>query len=141
MAIDRPLERLYVADELRFNIKVYSLEGKFLGLTFGDGRHYYEPEGVVLLSCGPEDADEGYIIAADQTQPTRFLVWDRRSLVPRGGFTGEPAIDITDGVAFVATNDDSGAAGMLYATHHDVQVVAYRWADIAEALNLRTDCR
>jgi 3-phytase len=143
MAIDRPLGRLYVADEslLRRNLKVYSLEGEFLGLTFGDGRHYYEPEGVVLLSCGPEEAWEGYIIAADQTQPTRFLVWDRRSLVPRGGFTGEPAIDITDGIAFVPTNDESGAAGLFYATHHDVQIVAYRWADIAEALGLRTDCR
>ena len=78
---------------------------------------------------------------ADQTRPTRFLVWDRRSLVPRGGFTGDPTIDITDGVTFVPTNDDSGAAGLFYATHHDVQVVAYRWADIAEAMGLRTDCR
>jgi 3-phytase len=141
MAIDRPLGRLYVADELRFNLKVYSLEGEFLGLTFGDGRHYYEPEGVVLLSCGPEEAREGYIIAADQTQPTRFLVWDRRSLVPRGGFTGEPPIDITDGVAFVPTNHESGAAGMFYATHHDVQVVGYRWIDIAEAMGFPADCR
>jgi hypothetical protein len=122
MAIDRPLGRLYVADESRqrLNIKAYSLEGEFLGITFGGGRHYREPEGVILLSCGPEEQREGYILAADQTQPTRFLVWDRRSLVPRGGFTGEPTIDITDGVAFVPTNDESGAAGMFYATHHDV---------------------
>lgn len=143
MAIDRPLGRLYVADEslLRRNFKIYSLEGEFLGVTFGDGRHYYEPEGVVLLRCGPEEAREGYIVAADQTQPTRFLVWDRPSLAPRGGFTGEPAIDITDGVTFVPTDDESDAAGLFYATHHDVQVVAYRWADIAEALGLRTDCR
>ena len=141
MAIDRPLKRLYVADELRFNLKAYSLDGEFLGSTFGDGRHYYEPEGVVLLSCGPADANEGYIIAADQTQPTRFLVWDRQTLAPRGGFTGEPPIDITDGVTFVATNDGSDAAGTFFATHHDVRVVAYRWADIAAALGLRTDCR
>ena len=142
MAIDRPLGRLYVADEslLRRNFKAYSLEGEFLE-TFGDGRHYYEPEGVVLLSCGPAEAREGYVIAADQTQPTRFLVWDRQSLAPRGGFTGEPAIDITDGIAFVPTNDESGEAGLFYATHHDVQVVAYRWADIAEAMGFPTDCR
>jgi hypothetical protein len=141
MAIDRPQGRLYVADELRLNLKVYSLEGEFLGLTFGDGRHYYEPEGVVLLSCGPEEAVNGYIIAADQTQPTRFLVWDRLTLAPRGGFTGDPTIDITDGVAFVPTDDPSAAAGLFYATHHDVQIVAYRWADIAEAMGFRTDCR
>ncbi len=141
MAIDRPLGRLYVADELRLNLKVYSLEGEFLGVTLGDGRHYYEPEGVTLLSCGPEEASEGYIIAADQTEPTRFLVWDRSDLVPRGGFTGEPAIDITDGIAFVPTDHESDAAGMFYATHHDVQVVGYRWADIAEAMGFSTDCR
>jgi 3-phytase len=141
MAIDRPLGRLYVADELRHNLKVYSLEGEFLGLTFGDGRHYYEPEGVVVLSCGPEGEPDGYIIAADQTQPTRFLVWDRRSLTPRGGFTGEPQIEITDGVVFVPTDHESAAAGLFYATHHDVQIVAYRWADIAEAMGFPTDCR
>ena len=141
MAIDRPLGRLYVADELRHNLKVYSLEGEFLGLTFGDGRHYYEPEGVVVLSCGSEGEPEGYIIAADQTQPTRFLVWDRRSLAPRGGFTGEPQIEITDGVVFVPTSHESAAAGLFYATHHDVQIVAYRWADIAEAMGFPTDCR
>ena len=141
MAIDRPLGRLYVADELRHNLKVYSLEGEFLGLTFGDGRHYYEPEGVVVLSCGSEGEPDGYIIAADQTQPTRFLVWDRRSLDPQGGFTGEPQIEITDGVVFVPTDHESPAAGLFYATHHDVQVVAYRWADIAEAMGFPTDCR
>jgi 3-phytase len=140
MAIDRPRGRLYVADELRLNLKVYSLEGEFLG-TFGDGRHYYEPEGVVLLSCGPQDEPEGYIIAADQTQPTRFLVWDRGSLAPRGAFTGEPQIEVTDGVVFVPTDHESAAAGLLYATHHDVQIVAYRWADIAEAMGFPTDCR
>jgi 3-phytase len=141
MAIDRPLGRLYVADELRFNLKVYSLEGEFRGLTLGDGWHYYEPEGIVLLSCGPEEAGEGYVIAADQTLPSRFLVWDRRSLTRRGAFTGEPQIEVTDGIAFVPTNDESGAAGLFYATHHDVQIAAYRWADIAEAMGLMTDCR
>jgi hypothetical protein len=110
-------------------------------VTFGDGRHYYEPEGVVLLSCGPEEKREGYIIVADQTQPTRFLVWDRRSLAPRGGFTGEPQIDVTDGVVFVPTNHESAAVGLFYATHHDVQVVAYRWVDIAKELGFSTDCR
>jgi 3-phytase len=142
LAIDRPMGRLYVADESRqrLNLKAYSLDGAFLG-TFGDGRHYREPEGVLLLGCGPEEAREGYIIAADQTQPSRFLVWDRRSLVPRGGFTGEPTIDITDGIAFAAMDDGPGAGGMFYATHWDVQVVAYRWIDIVEALGLRTDCR
>ena len=140
LAIDRPMGRLYVADESRFrlDLKVYSLDGEFLGVTFGRGRHYYEPEGVVVLSCGPEEAREGYIIAADQTQPTRFLVWDRRSLAPRGGFTGEPAIDITDGIAFAVMDDGSA---MFYATHHDVQVVGYRWADIAGAMGFGTDCR
>ena len=141
LAIDRPLGRLLVADELRLDLKVYSLEGEFLGLTFGGGRHYYEPEGVVLLSCGSEEQHEGYVIAADQTQPSRFLVYARQSLDFLGGFTGEPAIDNTDGIAFAAMDDGPGAGGMFYATHHDVQVVAYRWTDIARAMGFPTDCR
>lgn len=143
VAIDRALDRLYVADEslLRLNLKVYSLDGAFLE-TFGDHRHYYEPEGVVLLDCRPEERGEGYVIVADQTQPTRFIVYDRETLAPLGGFTGEPAIDITDGTAFAVVDDGSGGhEAMLFATHHDVQVVAYRWLDIAEAMGLQTDCR
>jgi len=143
VAIDRPLERLYLADEsrLRLNLKVYSLDGTFLGKTFGGGRHYREPEGLVLLRCGPEERREGYIIAADQTQPSRFLVYARRGLDFLGGFTGEPTIDITDGTAFAAMNDEPGGGGMFYATHDDVQVVGYRWIDIARAMGFRTDCR
>jgi 3-phytase len=141
LAIDRPLGRLYIADELRLDVKVYSLEGEFTGLTFGGGRHYYEPEGVVLLSCGPEQKHEGYVIAADQTQPSRFLVYERQGLDYLGGFTGEPAIDITDGIAFAAMDEGPGAGGMFYATHHDVQVVGYRWIDVAEVMGLAADCR
>jgi 3-phytase len=142
MAIDRSLGRLYLADEsrLRLNLKAYSLEGEFLGTTFGDGLHYWEPEGLIVLSCGPEEQREGYIVTADQTKPSRFLVWDRQSLAPLGGFTGEPTIDFTDGVAFGVMDGDP-AGGMFYATHQDVQVVGYRWNDIAEAMGFRTDCR
>lgn len=143
LAIDRPRGRLLIADEsrLRLNLKAYSLDGTFLGKTFGTGLHYREPEGVLLLRCGPEERREGYIIVADQTQPSRFLVYDRQSLDSLGGFTGEPTIDITDGIAFAAMKDGPGAGGMFYATHHDIQVVGYRWIDIAKAMGFRTDCR
>jgi hypothetical protein len=30
---------------------------------------------------------------------------------------------------------------LFYATHNDVQVVGYRWEDIAGAMGLQTDCR
>jgi len=140
VAIDRTLGRLYLADEsrLRLNLKAYSLDGTFLGSTFGDGLHYREPEGLALLRCGAKG--QGYIVAADQTQPSRFLVYGRESLDYLGGFTGEPTIDVTDGVTF-APRGDQGVGGMLYATQHDIQVVAYRWADIARELDLTGECR
>jgi len=143
VAIDRTLGRLYLADEsrLRLNLKTYALDGTFLGQTFGDGRHYREPEGLLVIRCGPEESGDGYLIAADQTQPSRFLLYDRRSLEPRGGFTGDPTIDITDGIAFAVMDEEPGAAAMFWATHHDVQVVGYRWDDVVKALDLRTDCR
>jgi 3-phytase len=140
--IDRPLGRLYLADESRqrLNLKAYSLEGEFLGQTFGDGVHYREPEGIVLLTCGPEEEQGGFLIVADQTQPSRFLVYDRRDLDFVGGFTGEPTIDITDGIAFTPMSG-VGPGGMFYATHHDIQVVAYRWPEVAEAFGFPDDCR
>jgi 3-phytase len=142
MAIDRPLGRLYLADEslLRLNLKAYSLDGAFLQ-TFGDNRHYYEPEGVSLLHCGPEEKQEGYIIVADQSQPSRFLIYDRQSLAYLGGFTGTPTIEVTDGITFATIPNGPDAGGMFWATHHDVQVAAYRWSDIAQAMGLLTDCR
>jgi 3-phytase len=143
VAIDRAQGRLYVADEslLRLNLKAYSLDGTFLE-TFGDHRHYYEPEGVVLLRCGPAERDGGYVIVADQTQPARFLVYKRESLEYLGGFTGEPPIDITDGTAFALVDDGSGGSeAMFFATHNDAQVVGYRWTEIAETMGLQTDCR
>jgi 3-phytase len=143
VVIDRALGRLYLADEsrLRLNLKAYSLDGTFLGTTFGDGHHYREPEGLTLVRCGPEEQHLGYLIAADQTQPSRFLVYARRGLGFLGGFTGEPAIAVTDGITFGVVHDRAGTSEMLYATHHDVQVVGYRWSDIAAAMGLRTDCR
>ena len=96
---------------------------------------------MLLVRCGPEGSGDGYLIAADQTQPSRFLLYDRQGLDPAGGFTGDPTIDITDGIAFGMMEDGPGAGGMFYATHHDVQVVGYRWTDIVTALGLRTDCR
>ena len=142
LVIDRPLGRLYLADESRqrLNLKAYSLEGEFLGKTFGDGVHYREPEGIVLLACGPEEKREGFLIVADQTQPSRFLVYGRQDLDFLGGFTGEPTIDITDGIAFTSMSG-VGPGGMFYATHHDVQVIGYRWPDVAEAMGFPDDCR
>jgi 3-phytase len=142
LAIDRPLGRLYVADESlqRLNLKAYTLDGVFVQ-TFGDNRHYYEPEGVVLVRCGPEGGRAGYLVVADQTQPTRFVVYDRESLESLGGFTGDPPIDNTDGIAFATVPDGPAPGPMLWATHHDARIVGYRWTDIVKALGLRTDCR
>ena len=115
--------------------------GSKLGKTFGDGVHYREPEGIVLLTCGPEEGREGFLIDADQTQPSRFLVYGRRDLDFLGGFTGEPTIDITDGIAFGPEEIVGVEGGLFYATHHDVQVVGYRWPEVAAALDFPDDCR
>jgi 3-phytase len=142
IVIDRPLGRLYISDESRqrLNLKAYSLDGRFLA-SFGNGLQYREPEGLALIRCGAEDPADDYVIVADQTQPTRFLVYDRQSLEHVGGFTGEPTIDISDGTAFGTIWDGEVESAWFYATHHDVQVVGYRWEDIAKATGLRSDCR
>ena len=61
-----------------------------------------------------------------------------RDIQPRAG---QPTIDITDGTAFGTIDAGAAESTRFFATHHDAQVVGYRWEAIAQAMGLRTDCR
>ena len=130
--------RLFIADEDEAErvIKVYHLAGGFTGRRLGEGVFAAEPEGLALYACG----DEGYLVMADQSpEGNRFQVFDRVSMDHLGTFTGE-AVRNTDGVALLQGPVGNLGSGAFYAVHDDQGVVAFRWADVAEALGLRGDC-
>lgn len=129
-------DRLLIADERTRTLKVYTLAGEYSGQQVGTGVFNHEPEGIALYACD----DEGYLIAADQdaTRNT-FHVFDRRTLEHLGTFRGRQ-IASTDGVALTQQQLGSIRRGVLFAHHDDYSVGAIQWSEIAQALELRSDC-
>jgi len=135
IAYDRDLGRLYVCDESHRsrNVKVYSDDGRFLGMTFADGYIHREPEGIAIW----EAEKGGWIIVTDQgEQLTTFHVFDRQTLRHVGAWIGSPNLANTDGIALTQGTLGPLLDGGLYAVHNDSVVAAYAWPSIRDALRL-----
>ena len=130
-------ERLLIAEEDELVHKIYTLDGTFTGEVVGQGQFQYEPEGLVLYAC---DDGSGYWVATDQDeQKNQFRVFDRTSFEPVGSFSGKITSN-TDGVALSQRSFGAFGSGAFIAVHDDQSVSAFRWSDIAGALNLRETC-
>lgn len=132
-------ERLLIAEELEgeSTIKVYDLAGNYTGNTFDIAFFPNEAEGIALYACGP---NYGYWIATDQGKNSNtFHVFDRVSFEHRGSFRGRVVMN-TDGIVLTQHAMPNFPAGAFYAVHDDQSVVAFSWAEIANALGLRADC-
>lgn len=128
-------DRLLIADENRIDIKVYSLDGEYTGLTFGGDYLFYEPEGIALHECG---SDEGYWIVTDQSlDVSYFHVLDRGTLGRVGSFRGVVTAN-TDGVALTQRRIGEWEEGVFYAIHDDRAASAFTWSSLADALGLRS---
>jgi 3-phytase len=118
-------------------LRLYDLDGEFLGRNIGEGLFGGQPEGLALYACAD---GSGYWIAADQQEHgNRFHVFERDRLDYLGTFGGAE-VRFTDGVALNATPSERFPAGAFYAVHADSGVAAFDWRDIASALNLRERC-
>jgi 3-phytase len=140
IAGDPAQARLLVADEdtrHESNLREYDFDGHATGRQLPAGTFQAEAEGVALWSC---NADVGYWIAVDQLFPlTRFLLFDRETLAPRGVFTGN-TVAHTDGIALHAAATREFPAGALFAVHDDRAVAAFDLAEIARVLHLDPAC-
>ncbi|WAC63152.1 phytase [Pseudoxanthomonas sp. SL93] len=138
IAGDPTHRRLLIAEEDRrvgSTLRDYGLDGGYRGysLPVFDA----DAEGIALWAC---NADDGYWVAVDQLTPTRFRVFDRETLAPRGVFSGRVTAN-TDGETLYAMPTPRFPAGALFALHNDVSLAAFDLRDIANALDLREDCR
>ncbi len=145
IAGDPAQQRLLVADEFTSDegdrrassLREYTFDGRPTGRELPAGSFEAEAEGVALWSCTP---DSGYWVAADQRYPhTRFLLFDRDTLAPRGSFVGEVTAH-TDGIALHAAATPAFPAGALFAVHDDKAVTAFDLGDIVRALALDPRC-
>ncbi len=139
IAADPANDRLLIAEEEEgaSMIKVYTLAGAFTGEIIDGDFFPHQAEGVVLYACSDGD---GYWVTTDQGKDVNtFHVFDRRTLEHEGSFRAETVLN-TDGIALTQTAYGEFDAGAFYAVHNDGNVAVFRWADIAGALGLRTDC-
>ncbi|HET6340994.1 MAG TPA: phytase [Gemmatimonadota bacterium] len=140
IGVDAANNRVVIAEELEpgSHWKIYGLDGRFSGQVFGRGYFPHEAEGLALYACADGG---GYWVATDQDEETNtFHVFDRRTLEHLGAFSGATTRN-TDGVALTQTGFGPFPAGAFYAVHNDGNIAGFSWAEIAEELGLRSDCR
>jgi 3-phytase len=97
IALDSDLNRLLVADEheRRMDVKVYTLDGVFSGVTFGSGIITSEPEGIALRPCGKNGV---WVVTDQHDTVSLFHLFDRQTFDHLGVFAGEVTAN-TDGIA------------------------------------------
>lgn len=132
-------DRLLVAEEdetYASELKVYTLEGRFSGATFGRDAFQAQAEGVMLRTCGKD----GWWITTEQgKQRSVFHLFDRHSLKHVGAFQGNTVAN-TDGIWSMQAPSARFPHGALYAVHDDQGVVAFDWASIAKQVSLPLEC-
>ena len=145
IAGDASHDRLLIADEYSLEgnrrhlstLREYTFAGRYTGRSLPPGSFDAEAEGVALWSCS---VDGGYWVAVDQLSPlSRFHLFDRKSLEPRGSFTGRVTAQ-TDGIALLASATARFPAGALFAVHDDKAVAAFDLRDVVAALSLDPAC-
>lgn len=137
IAGDAAHDRLLIAEEDRrvgSTFRDYSLDGRYRGVALP--RFDADAEGISLWECG---VDNGYWIASDQIQPTKFRVFDRVSLQPRGTFSGRTVAN-TDGQVLYPAALPGFPAGALFVQSDDRAVAAFDLREIAKALRLDPAC-
>jgi len=133
IVVDARRGRVLLCDEEpgRQNVKVYSLDGKFTGRTFGDGLIKGEPEGIALY----ETPEFGWVIVTDQRRDLSvWFVFDREDYRLLGAFTGQTAITNTDGICLYPRSFAGFAEGAMFAVNNDGDVHAYSLTEIRKAL-------
>ncbi|MDQ8204898.1 hypothetical protein [Pelagicoccus sp. SDUM812003] len=129
---------LLIADELEHDkrgrqVKVYDLEGKFTGKTFGKGLFKYQVEGIALYQTSETD---GYWFVTDQSKTlNRFLVFDRQTFEHLATLEGERTLN-TDGIWITQASMPRFPHGALYTCDNDQAISAFDLADVFQALGL-----
>ncbi len=129
--------RLLIAEEdetYANEFKVYDLEGRYSGRTFGRDIFSAQAEGIALYACAD---GSGYWLTTEQGKgQTVFHLFDRGSLEHVGAFRGAMVAN-TDGIWLQQAGSERFPGGAFYAVHDDQGMVGFDWAQISAALSLK----
>lgn len=130
--------QLLVAEELEDDakgrqVKVYDMEGRFSGKTFGQGIFKHQVEGIALYETSETG---GYWIVTDQGKIENWYhVFERKSLEYSGSFSGERTLN-TDGVWLSQKALPRFPHGAFYACDNDRAISAFDLGEILTGLGL-----
>jgi 3-phytase len=133
VVVDDRLGRVLLCDEdpSQRDVKVYSLDGRFTGVTFGGDYVKREPEGIIVWE-GPKG---GCVVLTDQQKDLSvWHVFDRRDYRHIAAWTGDPVVANTDGICLYPKEFGPFKQGAFFAVHDDQDVRAYDWLAILAVL-------
>ncbi len=139
IAIDHKHKHVLLCDEAAKpkNVKVYTTDGAFTGMTFADGMIEGDPEGIAVyygsMRRGVQE-DPGFVILTDQQDAISvWHVFERKTYKHLGAFTGEPTVANTDGIALLQGRIGKYRRGMFFAVDDDADVRGY---DLGKIIDL-----
>lgn len=129
IAVDDRFDRVLLCDEAHEfrNVKVFTRDGQFTGVTFADDMFWNDPEGIALV----DGADGGFVIVTDQQRHrTIWHLFSRKNYEHLGAFTGRKRIGKTDGICIYPHPLKTHKNGLFFAIHCDTEVHAFALDDI-----------
>lgn len=133
--VDPENEVVLIANEMKINadIKVYDLEGNYMGISFGGGIIKHENEDIGIFDCGN---GKGFIVVPDEDQyENAFHIFDRKTYKHLGSFI-TPDLYNTDAIEIYEGDIGTIRGGVLFALYDDGGLGAYSWQEIADSLSL-----
>jgi 3-phytase len=127
---------LFICDEDANDVKVYDLEGTWLGRTFAGDVIVGDPEGLALFI--DERLPEGgcLVVTHQQDHLTEFHLYSRRGTTHLGAWTGAKLVARTDGIALHQESFGPFDRAAFYAVHDDISVVAFSFGEVLAAMGL-----
>jgi 3-phytase len=136
---DTLYNNLLIAEELQpgTNVKLYDFDGNYKNKIIGKDLFKFQVEGISLFECG----SGGYWIITDQDYDYNiFHFLDRKTFEYVGSIEGFNTTN-TDGIWFDPTPFGEFEKGIFLAIHNDGNVSAFDFKEIADTLNLKTNCK
>jgi 3-phytase len=130
---DPAFNHLLISDEIESNplVKIYTLDGKFTGKTFGRYLFTGQPEAMALYETGP---NTGYWIITDKSrQDNMFHLFERGSLKHIGGFQCANVTN-TNGIALWNKPIAQFKKGLFVAIDDESRLCLFDWSEIEQKL-------
>lgn len=133
IAADPVAGTLWICDEEDHAIKLYDLQGKYLGKNAGKGVIRDDAEGIAVY-IPPDEPERRWMILSDQGKDlTRLRIFSIKGDL-LATFGGKPPLANTDGLTLLQGDFEGFPKGILYCIHDDIRLHAYSLEDIVQGL-------